>query len=79
MRSTRLRERPNPSEVIFDVTEIKKQISDLDKELQKEESWSSHEKIQKLQKKKARLEYTLLPYTEISEKLDYLKKSGDVS
>jgi peptide chain release factor 2 len=42
----------------------------------KEEFWSSHEKMQELQKKKARLENILSPFDYIVEKLAYLEESS---
>jgi peptide chain release factor 2 len=64
-----------PSEVIFDVDSLKKKIEEIDAELSGEAAWASHERVQELRKKRARVEDSLLPIEALSSKLTYIEES----
>lgn len=66
----------NPSEVIFDVASLEKQISDIDKELSEDNTWSSSSLMRSLQKKKSRLEDTFKPFLDIQADFKYLEDSA---
>ncbi len=65
-------------EVVFDLQGLRSELETINKELTKEEVWSSPEKLKTFQKKKAQIEDLLDPFNEIEEKINYLKDSAEV-
>ena len=62
-------------EVIFDVAALRSAIEESDKELAKESSWEPARQ-KELRKKKSRLEAQLLPFEQITAKMQYLEEAA---
>ena len=62
-------------EVIFDVAALRSAIEKSDKELAKESSWEPTRQ-KELRKKKSRLEAQLLPFEQITAKMQYLEEAA---
>jgi peptide chain release factor 2 len=57
---------------IFDVDKVHQKLAEIEKKLSREDIWTAQEQAQHLLKEKASLENILIPYNEITEKIEDL-------
>jgi peptide chain release factor 2 len=57
---------------IFDVDKVRQKLAEIEKKLSREDIWTAQEQAQHLLKEKASLENILIPYNEITEKIEDL-------
>ncbi|MGB9823366.1 peptide chain release factor 2 [Thermodesulfovibrio sp.] len=63
----------------LEIDKLKKRLEDLNKELQKEETWQNIEKIKKIQKEKNRLSEVIEPIENITDRFLYLEEAFSIA